>query len=138
MTTDLVTLSPDASVQEAAALMKKFNIGTILITENNKLAGILTDRDIVIRLVAENIAADKSILKDFMTQSPVIISSDTDIHTAASIMAEHQIRRLPVVKDEKLTGIVTLGDLASKATSEAETVLQFVSKPTRREVSSER
>ena len=134
MTTDLITCESTASVTECASLMKKFNIGACLITQNNKLAGIMTDRDIVLRLVAENISPSESKCKDFMTQSPVTITPDTDIHLAASIMAEHQIRRLPVVQDDKLVGICTLGDLAVEATPEAEAVLEQVSKPIRKEV----
>lgn len=137
MTTDLITLNPNASVKEAALMMKKFNIGAILISRDKKLAGIITDRDIVMRLVAENINSSESELKDFMTQSPVNISPDTDIHLAASIMAEHQIRRLPVVQNEQLLGIVTLGDLAVEATQEAEHVLHNVSRPIRKEIAHE-
>ena len=66
MTKDLITLEPDASILDAAQLMKKFNVGTILITQNDKLTGILTDRDIVLRLIAENIDCQDAKLKDFM------------------------------------------------------------------------
>lgn len=137
MTTDIISLDANSSVQEAAMLMKKFNIGSILLMQNNKLTGIITDRDIVMRLTAENINPGESKLKDFMTQSPVTISPDTDIHLAASIMAEHQIRRLPVVQNDQLLGIVTLGDLAVEATQEAEHVLHNVSKPIRKEIAHE-
>jgi len=134
MTTEAITLEANASIQEAAALMKKFNIGAVLCTQNNKLTGIITDRDIILRLVAENIPCAESKCKDFMTQSPVTITPDADIHFAGSMMAEYQIRRLPVVQDNKLLGICTLGDLAVEATSEAESVLEKVSRPIRKEV----
>ena len=133
MTAEVKSLNPNATVQEAAELMKKFNIGALLISENEKPIGILTDRDIVLRLVAENISSESKI-RDFMSQSPITTSPGTDIHHAASIMSEHQVRRLPVVQDSKLVGIVTLGDLAVEATPEAEEVLQHVSKPIRKEV----
>lgn len=134
MTTDLITLEDSSSVQEAAALMKKFNVGCILAMNKNKLVGLITDRDIIMRLVAENINPSDCKLKDYMSQSPVIVSPETDIHLAATIMAEHQIRRLPVVQNENLLGIVSLGDLAAESAPEADEVLQQVSKPIRREV----
>lgn len=134
MTTDLITLNQNSSVQECAQLMKKFNIGTCLLTNGNKLAGILTDRDIVLRLIADDLSASDSKCKDFMTPSPVSVSPDTDVHEAATIMAEHQIRRLPVIQNGALVGIVTLGDLAVETDKEAERVLEQVSKPIRKEV----
>lgn len=134
MTKDLILLGPDASVLEAASTMKKFNIGAVLIAENNKLEGILTDRDIVLRLIAENIPCDQAQVKDFMSQSPISVQSEEELDLAADIMAEHQIRRLPVVENNELNGIITLGDLAQKAAPEAEEVLEQCSKPIRGDI----
>ncbi len=131
MTTDLVALEQNASVKKAADLMKKFNIGCVLETQNNELTGIITDRDIVMRLIAEGKDPAQNTLGDFMTQSPVTVSPDLDIHMAANIMAEHQIRRLPVIENNQIVGIVSLGDLAVDAAHEAEDVLGDMSKPTR-------
>ncbi len=134
MTKDLITLEPDASILDAAQLMKKFNVGTILITQNDKLTGILTDRDIVLRLIAENIDCQDAKLKDFMSQSPVSVSSNEDIQFVADMMAEHQIKRLPIIENNKLVGIVTLGDLSMVAPEQAQEVLEQCSKPLRKDI----
>lgn len=134
MTTDLITLESDASILEAAQQMKKFNVGTILITQNDKLAGILTDRDIVLRLIAENIDCQDAKLKDFMSQSPVSVSSNENIQFAADMMAEHQIKRLPIIENNKLVGIMTLGDLSMVAPEQAQEVLEQCSKPLRKDI----
>ena len=134
MTKDLITLEPDASILDAAQLMKKFNVGTILITQNDKVTGILTDRDIVLRLIAENIDCQDAKLKDFMSQSPVSVSSNEDIKFVADMMAEHQIKRLPITENNKLVGIVTLGDLSMVAPEQAQEVLEQCSKPLRKDI----
>ncbi len=134
MTKDLITLEPDASILDAAQLMKKFNVGTILIAQNDKLTGILTDRDIVLRLIAENIDCQDAKLKDFMSQSPVSVSSNEDIKFVADMMAEHQIKRLPITENNKLVGIVTLGDLSMVAPEQAQEVLEQCSKPLRKDI----
>ncbi len=134
MTKDLITLEPDASILDAAQLMKKFNVGTILITQNDKLTGILTDRDIVLRLIAENIDCQDAKLKDFMSQSPVSVSSNEDIQFVADMMAEHQIKRLPIIENNKPVGIVTLGDLSMVEPEQAQEVLEQCSKPLRKDI----
>lgn len=132
MSNNLVTLEVNSTIEEAAITMEQQNIGCLLITESNNLVGLITDRDIVTRAVAKNFLPSKCDLIDFMTKSPICISTETDVHLAASIMAEQQVRRLPVIEDGNLVGMLTLGDLAIQAGNEAEQVLEQVSKPNQR------
>lgn len=132
MSDNLAILDIDSTIEEAAIMMQQQNIGCLLITQNTKLVGLITDRDIVTRVVAKNYLPPQSNVMDFMTASPICISTDTDVHLAASIMAEQQVRRLPVLDGDNLVGMLTLGDLAIQAGNEAEQVLEQVSKPNQR------
>ncbi|MBP3950391.1 CBS domain-containing protein [Bacillus suaedae] len=111
MATDVITVTPDQSIQEAAILMKQHDIGSIPVIENKKLVGIITDRDITLRSTAEG--KDTHIpIAQCMSTNLTVANPKTDINEAAAIMAEHQIRRLPIVDNGELVGIVAIGDLA--------------------------
>jgi len=113
MTADPTTISTTSSVEEAAQLMKSDDIGDVLVVNRNKkLAGILTDRDIVVRAAAEG--ADLKVLKveEIVTKDVKTVSPDAPVEEAVTLMRQEAVRRLPVVEDGKLLGIVSLGDLA--------------------------
>ncbi|MBI0578363.1 CBS domain-containing protein [Neobacillus cucumis] len=99
------------NVYEVAVKMKELNVGAIPIVDNEKLAGMITDRDIVLRCVAEKHPASSKV-EDIMSNDLITVSPDASSREAAKLMAEHQIRRLPVVEGDKLVGIVSLGDFA--------------------------
>lgn len=99
------------NVYEVAVKMKELNVGAIPIVDNDKLVGMITDRDIVLRCVADKKPASSKV-GDIMSQELVTVTKDTSSHEAAKLMSEHQIRRLPVVEGDKLVGIVSLGDFA--------------------------
>ncbi|MBN8199452.1 CBS domain-containing protein [Bacillus sp. NTK034] len=99
------------NVYEVAVKMKELNVGAIPIVDNEKLVGMITDRDIVLRCVAEKHPASSKV-EDIMSSRLVTVTRDTESREAARLMAEHQIRRLPVVEGDKLVGIVSLGDFA--------------------------
>ena len=104
---------PEATVQEAAGKMKELNVGPIPVCEGERVLGILTDRDIVIRAVAEGRDARTTRVQDVMTRDVVCCKEDDDVKEAARLMKEHQIRRIVVVTANKsLAGIVSLGDIA--------------------------
>jgi CBS domain-containing protein len=111
MTTDVSTVAPNDTVTKAASLMGQLNIGSVPVTDNNRVVGIVTDRDIVLRGVAKGEGANQKI-SEVMTTNVKSVTPDTDVHTVADIMAENQIRRLPVVDNDQLVGIVAIGDLA--------------------------
>ncbi|WHY79212.1 CBS domain-containing protein [Neobacillus sp. WH10] len=96
---------------EVAVKMKDLNVGAIPIVDQEKVVGMITDRDIVIRGVAEKHPGSTKV-EDIMSKTLVTVTPDTSSKEAAKLMAEHQIRRLPVVDNGKLIGIVSLGDFA--------------------------
>lgn len=99
------------NVFEVAVKMKELNVGAIPIVDKDKLVGMITDRDIVVRGVAEKHPGSTKV-EDIMSSKLVTISADSTTKEAANLMAENQIRRLPVVEGDKLIGIVSLGDFA--------------------------
>lgn len=112
MQRELVTAGPGISVKEAAGKMKEQNVGCVLITENGRLKGILTDRDIACTLVAEGKNPDTTKISEIMHAEPTICGPDTDILHASRLMAEKKIRRLPIQSNGILEGLVTISELA--------------------------
>lgn len=112
MTETPQTAGPDLNAADAAAMMKQFDVGVIPVTDGDALLGLVTDRDLVVRVLAERKDPMEVRLGDIATKSTVTVSPDTRISDARDLMAEHKIRRLPVVKADKLVGIVSMGDLA--------------------------
>lgn len=112
MTANVDYATSNSTVVELAGMMKKNDIGSIPICEGQKVIGIVTDRDIVLRAVAEGKNIENRSAKEVMNSKVVTITPDQDVHEAADLMATYQIRRLPVVEKDKLIGIVALGDLA--------------------------
>lgn len=111
MTDDVECCSLLDNVYEVAVKMKDLNVGTIPIVDKEKLVGMITDRDIVLRCIAEK-NPPSSKVEDIMSDELFTISPDATSKEAIHLMAEHQIRRLPVVDGEKLIGIISLGDFA--------------------------
>lgn len=133
MTTDVQTCSLNDNVDEVARKMRDYNIGIIPITDSSQqCVGIITDRDIVIRGVAENQDGSAQV-EDVMSNDLVVGTPSMSIDQAAQVMAERQIRRLPVVDQQKLLGVVALGDLAVRRdlANEAGQALSEISSPTR-------
>lgn len=112
MTTDVSWLKPDDTVETAANIMQKLDVGILPICDENKdLIGLLTDRDIVIRNVAKGKDAKDTTVKDIMSSKLTWGTPDMDVVDACETMAIHQIRRLPIVENNSLVGIVSLGDI---------------------------
>lgn len=111
MTDDVECCTLLDNVYEVAVKMKELNVGAIPIVDNEKLVGMITDRDIVLRGIAEKNPPSSKVEK-IMSNELITISPEATSREAARLMAEHQIRRLPVVEDGKLIGIVSLGDFA--------------------------
>lgn len=120
MTKTAVCTPPDVSVQQAAERMKELDIGALPVCENDQLVGMVTDRDIAIRSVAEGHNPRVEHVRDIMTPELVYCFEDQDTEEAARLMRERQIRRLPVLnRDKRLVGIVSLGDLAMETSNQA-------------------
>lgn len=130
MTRDVQTVRPDQSAREAASFMLRADAGAIPVLEGDRLIGMITDRDIAVRGVAEGHGPDTPV-RELMTNDIVAVRPEDDTDDVAVRMSEAQVRRLPVIDDQqKLCGIVSLGDLTQKAdSSDAEQALEGVSKP---------
>jgi CBS domain-containing protein len=132
MTADVVTVSPQASVIDAARLMRDSDIGPLPVCEDGRILGMLTDRDITVRAIASGKAPESTRVADVMSPEVVSCLESDDVRRAAEIMQSAQLRRLLVVNgDGRLAGIVSLGDLALHTGDEELTgeTLERVSEP---------
>ncbi len=129
MTTDVKTLSPDQSIREAASLMADIDSGALLINDGDRLIGMVTDRDIAIRAVAQGLDCDTPISK-VMSNTIRYCFDDESAQDVAQNMAENEMRRMPVLNREKrLVGVVSLGNIASCHNQQtSDTVLQGVAR----------
>jgi CBS domain-containing protein len=114
MSRDVQVISPDAPITEAARCMRDGDFGMMPVGENDRMVGSISDRDIVVRALAEGRDGNVKV-RDVMSQGIHWAYEDESVERATAIMGEHQIRRLPIVnRDKRLVGIVALGDLAAK------------------------
>jgi len=112
------SLDEDMTAADAAGIMRNFDVGVVPVVRDEELLGLVTDRDLVIRVVADRADASAIRLGDIATASPITISPDAKLSEARELMTNHRIRRLPVVKGGSLVGILSLGDLALHDRSE--------------------
>lgn len=128
MTSEIKTVAPDATAKDAASFMLSADTGSIPVCENDKVIGMITDRDIAVRGVAEGRGPDCSV-RDLMSQDVVCARDTDDVLAVAQRMSDAQVRRLPVVDaDDRLVGMVSLGDLSREAQQAAAvTALEGVS-----------
>jgi len=132
MTRDVQVVPPDATLQEAACLMKQINVGAVPVSDGTRLEGIITDRDIAIRAVADGCDPCATRVREVMSRDIIFGTEDEDIEDAARLMEQEQIRRLPVLDNNKnLVGIVSLGDIATQGHSRALSgeALEIISQP---------
>lgn len=130
MTGDITYINPDSNVVEAAQLMQKHNVGSIPVCDNNGLVGIVTDRDIVVRNIAHGKNPASTTVRDVMTGQVITATPDMEVDSATKMMAEKQIRRIPVVENNMIIGMLALGDVATdnRCNMEASEALSKISK----------
>ncbi|MFI8205122.1 CBS domain-containing protein [Streptomyces sp. NPDC085937] len=112
MTPGVVAVRPDASVVEAARLMRGQNIGDVVVADGQRVVGVVTDRDITVRAVAEGRDPFGVSVESVCTPDPLTLAPDDPVSSAVALMREHAVRRIPVVEGGLPVGLVTLGDLA--------------------------
>lgn len=113
MSEEIKAAKPDMTAADAAGLMRNFDVGVVpVVGDDGELLGLVTDRDLVLRVIADREDPTDVRLGDIVTRSVVSATPDMNIGDARDLMAKHQIRRLPVIKDDRLIGIVSLGDIA--------------------------
>ena len=115
MTTEVETVQMNSTLEEVASIMKVENVGAVpVVGDDDDLVGIITDRDIVVRCVADGKDPAETSVEEVLGHDLETIEPDVDVEEAAHLMADRQIRRLPVCEDGELVGIVSIGDLAVK------------------------
>lgn len=131
MSKKIASLNSEDSVERAAQLMKQYDVGSIPVCRQNQVVGIVTDRDIAVRTIAEGRDSKQQKVSDIMSANPVVGNPDMDVHDAARIMSDQQIRRLPIVENNSLVGIVALGDISVEPDLQdnAEQALKNISQP---------
>jgi CBS domain-containing protein len=131
MTPAVQCVRPDDNLVEAAAVMRELDVGVVPVCDAQSLVGMLTDRDIAIRAVAEGSDPNSTFVREVMSPHVVFVYEDDSVDHAVKLMEEHQIRRAPVMSREKrLTGIVSLGDIAVDANPDLSAeALREVSRP---------
>ena len=123
MVKKVITVDEKASVKEAADIMNQFEIGSVITTRKGKPIGIITERDLLKRMISEGRNAKKTRVKEIMSSPLVVISPDTDLEEAARLMFEMKIKKLPVTEQNRLVGLVSLTDIAR-----AQPMIKFLQK----------
>lgn len=114
MTTDIKKATPDNTLADIATMMRDEDVGALPVVQGGELRGIVTDRDIVVRAIADGKEPSTTTVQEVLSEELESVEPDDDVEEAADLMASHQIRRLPVVQSGKLIGMVSLGDIAVK------------------------
>jgi len=131
MTRDVEVIHPDDSLQTAAQKMRDRDIGFLPVCDGDRLAGVVTDRDLIVRVIAEGTDPTAMMGRNLATAPVIYCFEDQEVDEAARIMQENQIRRLVILnRDKRLVGVVSLGDLAmNRPADQSGEVLQSVSEP---------
>lgn len=131
MTRDVQTVSPQDTIQRAAAMMDELNVGALPVCEGNRVIGMITDRDITVRATSAGEAPDRVRVEEVMTDQVRWCFEDQQVDEVMQQMADVQIRRVPVVERDTLhlVGIVALGDLATKHSAMVDRTLEEISSP---------
>jgi len=131
MTRKVELTDPNTTIRDVARKMRSGQIGAMPVGENDRLIGMVTDRDIVVRAVAEERLPGNTSVREVMSEKICYCFEDDDVEEAARIMAEHQVKRLPVLnRDKRLVGIVALSDLGRCHGEAAQTAVEGISEET--------
>jgi CBS domain-containing protein len=133
MTENPRSIKASASVVEAARLMREEHIGSLPITDDEQLVGMITDRDITTRVVAEAADPTRTSVGDVYSRDLIAVEPDKDLDEALQLMARHQVRRLPVVQSGRLVGIVAQADIALSESEKTGELVEAISERSERE-----
>jgi CBS domain-containing protein len=133
MTENPRSINASASVVEAAQLMREQHVGSLPITDDELLVGMITDRDITTRVVAEGADQMNTSVGDVSSRDLITVEPDSDLDDALQLMARHQVRRLPVVENGRLVGIVAQADIALSENEKTGKLVEAISEPSERE-----
>ncbi len=113
MNKKIIVTKPDVTVRDIAKVMTRYRVGSLLVVSNQKLLGIVTELDIIWKIVANDMDPKTTLVQDIMTKKVITIKSDKTLEDATHLMVENEIKKLPVLKNNKLVGIITATDLIS-------------------------
>ena len=117
MTKGVRVAEPDSSVREVVAAMNRFNIGSIIVVQDNKPVGVISERDVLRRVVEPCLSPETIAARQIMTSPVITICESASVAEVVKIMAEKRVRKIPVMKKERLVGIITYTDILSKVLS---------------------
>ena len=130
MSTDVTTIQPQESLRRAAQSMQELDVGALPVCDGDRLLGMLTDRDIIVRGIAAGLDPDQACVSDIMSPDVDTCSPEQDSDEAKRLMGERQVRRLPVVDAQRrLVGILSLGDLAVRESGHIDRAVREISEP---------
>jgi CBS domain-containing protein len=135
MTPDPVTCQPTDRIRQVAKIMKQHDVGAVPVvdsTGSQRLVGMVTDRDLVVRVLAEGRTVDDAVVRDAMSPQPAVCRVDEDVERALTLMADRQIRRMPVVDESgRLRGIIAQADIATRVNRDKQTgeLVEAISEP---------
>ena len=128
MVTDLVTVKADVTVKKAVEVMNDFEIGCLIVVEKGEAIGIITERDILKRVVVEGKDPNKTLVSEVMSKPLIVTNPETSLEEAIEAMFKHKIKKLPVVEGGKLVGLVTFTDIARIQPVMEKTIRQLMKK----------
>ncbi len=118
------TVSPDSSVYDALETLEDNNISSLVVVENGKLIGIFTERDYARKVILKGRASKETSIRDIMTERPVFVTPDNTIEDCMQLMANRSIRHLPVLENDKLVGIISIGDVVKFIIHEKDFIIE--------------
>jgi CBS domain-containing protein len=113
MTKNVIVINPDTTIKDTAKIMSGQRVGSLVVVENEKLVGIITELDIIWKVVASDLDPKTTLVRDVMSKQVVTIKSDQTLEDATQLMVENKIKKLPVVENNKIVGIITATDIIS-------------------------
>ena len=125
---EVCTIEPEASVYDAIAKMSEKQIGALVVTEGDRVIGIITERDYARKIILQNRASKSTPVRDIMTKQVIYVQPEQKIEECMALMTEKRIRHLPVLSGERLVGIISIGDVVKEVISEKEFLIEQLTK----------
>lgn len=119
-------VSPETTVYESLEKMSAYNVGSMLVMENEKLLGIFTERDYMKKIILQNKASKTTMIKDIMTTNPICLTPSDSVDSALSIMTKQHCRHLPIIEESKIIGVVSIGDLVKAKISDLDSTIKYL------------
>jgi CBS domain-containing protein len=123
---EIFSVEPGVTVYKAIQIMCEKNIGGLLITDNNKLVGLFTERDYARKLILKGKSSKDTTIREIMAENPVTVSMDNSIEDCMQLMVDKHVRHLPVVDDGKVTGMISIGDVVRHIMDEQKSIIEHL------------